>query len=185
MRRVVAGTIIGMNKIKQQRFNNYLNSYPTLRVSDCVPFYFCPRSIMLNVIFQANDPELFYKGGQKPIVHLVADLHTSTTWAAQNKKRWVFTLSNAGSKYFEDRNNLNQLDEINWQAVRANQWSRRFVSSSIHEGKQAEFLMEHCFPWNLIQSIGVHSPDIYQQVINILSTNNHQPSVQLKPEWYY
>jgi len=52
-------------------------SYPDLYVGDYVPFYFCPRSIMLFIIHQANHPELDYRGGQVPIVHLQADLHTS------------------------------------------------------------------------------------------------------------
>jgi hypothetical protein len=55
--------------------------------ADCVPFYFCPRSIMLYILYQANDPELTYRGGQGPIVHLEADLRASVAWADQNKKR--------------------------------------------------------------------------------------------------
>ena len=30
---------------------------------------------------------------------------------------WAFTLSNAGAYYFKDRADLNQLDEIKWDAV--------------------------------------------------------------------
>ena len=60
------GTAIGMNSIKQRRLNSTLNSYPNLRIGDCVPFYFCPRSIMLYLIHQANHPELRYRGGQDP-----------------------------------------------------------------------------------------------------------------------
>lgn len=42
------GTTIGMGKIKERRMNELtLDSYPDLYVGDCVPFYFCPRSIML------------------------------------------------------------------------------------------------------------------------------------------
>ena len=43
-----AGTTIGMNSIKQRRLTELtLSSYPDLYVGQCVPFYFCPRSIML------------------------------------------------------------------------------------------------------------------------------------------
>ncbi len=68
------GTAIGMNAIKERRLTYTLNSRPGLRVGDCAPFYFCPRSVMLYVICQANHPELTYRGGQGPIVHLEADL---------------------------------------------------------------------------------------------------------------
>ena len=54
---------------------------PGLNVGDCVPFYFCPRSVMLYLIHRANHPELDYRGGQGPIVHLEADLHEAANWA--------------------------------------------------------------------------------------------------------
>ncbi len=57
------GTSIGMNKIKQRRLKELkLKSYPDLYIGQCVPFYFCPRSIMLYVIHQGN-PDLIYEGG--------------------------------------------------------------------------------------------------------------------------
>ena len=99
-RRQESGTAIGMDGIKQRRRNNPLSSHPDLRVGDCVPFYFCPRSVMLFVIHKANHPELSYHGGQEPIVHLEADLRQTVAWAEENNQRWAFTLSNAGANYF-------------------------------------------------------------------------------------
>ena len=136
-----SGTVIGMNTIKARRLNELtLASHAGLHVGECAPFYFCPRSVMLYLIHRRN-PELSYLGGQGPIVHLVADLHEAVNWAAQNGRRWAFTLSNAGSYYFEDRADLDQLHEINWNAVNTNQWS----GSPTKEQKQAEFLVEHGF----------------------------------------
>ena len=91
------GTTIGMNGIKQRRLTKTLTSHPDLRVGDCVPFYFCPRSVMLYVISQRNHQELTYQGGQAPIVHLEADLRQTIVWAEKHKQRWAFTLSNAGA----------------------------------------------------------------------------------------
>lgn len=186
VRRTPAGTTIGMNDIKERRLNDlFLTSYPELHVGDCVPFYFCPRSIMLYIIYCCNNSSLTYRGGQEPIVHLQADLHNCVAWAAQHDKRWAFTLSNAGAYYFEDRCNLAQLSEINWQAVRTNRWSGSGISSSIKEGKQAEFLLEYCFPWHLIERIGVHSEVIYKKVANVLPVGGHRPQVEIKTDWYY
>jgi len=175
----LSGTTIGMSNIKQRRLQLPFNSYPNLRVGDCVPFYFCPRSIMLYIIHQTNHPDLSYRGGQEQIIHLEADFHKSVQWASLNNRRWVFTLSNAGAYYFEDRNNLAQLNEIDWDAVQATNWA------GCKEGKQAEFLMEQRFPWHLIERIGVHSRMILQQAVNTLSANGHRPIIELKPEWYY
>ncbi len=48
LRRKPPGTTIGMNSIKQRRLDELtLTSHPDLRVGECVPFYFCSRSIML------------------------------------------------------------------------------------------------------------------------------------------
>ena len=88
VRRVPPGTTIGMNSIKQRRLNElHLSSHPALFVGDCVPFYFCPRSVMLYLIYQGNHPELGYRGGQAPIVHFEADLHAVVAWADAQARR--------------------------------------------------------------------------------------------------
>lgn len=180
------GTTIGMGSIKTRRLKELmLTSHPELYVGDCVPFYFCPRSIMLYLIYQANHPDLGYRGGQGQIVHLEADLHETVTWAQENNRRWAFSLSNAGAYYFEDRCDLRQLNEINWPAVQSTRWSGNGVSRSITEGKQAEFLMEERFPWQLIKRIGVHSRSVYPDVINAIQACRNRPQVEIKPEWYY
>ena len=180
------GTTIGMNSIKTRRLAELtLTSHPGLYVGQCVPFYFCPRSIMLYLLHQANHPELIYRGGQSPIVHLEADLHSTVAWAQEQGRRWAFTLSNAGAYYFEDRANLSHLNEVNWAAVQANRWSGNGIDRSIKEGKQAEFLIEQNFPWYLVERIGVHSLPTYLQVTNSLPANGHRPLIEIKTDWYY
>ena len=126
IRRAPAGTTIGMSSIKQRRLNELrLSSHPDLHVGDCVPFYFCPRSVMLYLIYQGNHPEMAYRGGQGPILHFEADLNAVVAWANAQAARWAFTLSNAGSYFFEDRNDLARLNEINWTAVQARDWRTR------------------------------------------------------------
>lgn len=179
IRRAPAGTTIGMSSIKQRRLTLPLGSHPSLHVGDCVPFYFCPRSVMLYLIYQGNHQELAYRGGQGPILHFEADLHAAVAWANAQAARWAFTLSNAGSYFFEDRNDLARLGEIDWTAVQARDWRAH------KEGKQAEFLLEHRFPWHLIERIGVQSANVYRQVVNALPPNGHRPAVEVRTDWYY
>lgn len=180
LRLQLPGTTIGMSSIKHRRLNELtLASHPDLHVGDCVPFYFCPRSIMLYVIHQANHPELHYTRGQEPIIHLEADLRQTVDWAEKHNMRWAFTLSNAGARYFEDRCDLAQLSEIDWAAIDALNWKQ------CKEGKQAEFLIEHQFPWNLVSRIGVYSQQVSRQVTGALRTYSHKPLVLIKSEWYY
>ena len=180
------GTVIGMSRIKQRRLTELtLASHPGLFVGQCVPFYFCPRSVMLYLIWRANDPDLAYRGGEEPIVHLEADLEACVQWAQQSGHRWAFTLSNAGARYFEDRSSLDALDEVDWDAVAATKWSGSGVASSVKDGKQAEFLVERHFPWQLVERIGTRSREAAQQVAAAMAGQAHRPVVEIKTDWYY
>lgn len=177
------GTTIGISRIKEQRRTHSLTSYPKLYVGDCVPFYFCPRSVMLYIIWRANHQKLTYRGGQKPIIHLVADLKQVVNWANNHQKRWAFTTSNAGAKSFHDYNSLNNLNKVNWDAVSARFWSDEDIKAK----KQAEFLMEEFFPWHLIESIGVRSKHVLTDVEEIINSNSnsYKPKVSVETKFYY
>lgn len=174
------GTVIGMSRIKQRRLQLPIASRPGVMVGGCVPFYFCPRSVMLYLLYRGNDPDLNYQGGQDPIIHLEFDLHRVVEWAEAHGRRWAFTLSNAGARYFEDRCDLGDLGEINWAAVGARQWS-----GALKEGKQAEFLVEREVPWDLVDRIGVRTDAMGQRVLRATSLANHRPGVEIKLDWYY
>ena len=179
--RAQQGTTIGMSGIKQRRLSLPVDCHPGDHVGEYVPFYFCPRSIMLYVIYCANHPELAYRGGQGPIVHLEADLHQTIAWANADGRRWAFSLSNAGAVYTQFRSRVDQLDEVNWVAV----GSTDFRASDIKEGKQAEFLVHHSFPWSLVERIGVLSREVAQQVANATDGAAHRPALEIRRDWYY
>lgn len=172
---------IGMGSIKQRRLGLPVKCKPGDKVGEYVPFYFGPRSIMLYMIHAANHPELVYRGGQGPIVHLEADLNEAIAWADADGRRWAFTLSNAGSAYAEFRADPRQLDEVNWGAVAATD----FRNPEIKEGKQAEFLMREFFPWTLIRRIGVHSSTVQSRALRAMAGTGHRPPVEVIPNWYY
>ncbi len=175
----LGGTMIGMSHIKQRRLTNSLQSHSGLTVGQCVPFYFCPRSIMLYIISQQRHGDISYRGGQAPIIHLQADMNKVVLWAQQNNKRWAFTDSNAGSLYFNDYCSQNDLNHIDWNAVNAHSWVQ------CKEKKQAEFLMEEQFPWSLVEAIGVYSQVQVQQVSVYMNSTTHRPPVSVQRNWYY
>ncbi len=177
--RGVSGTEIGLSNIKERRLGNELESHPGLHVGDCVPFYFCTRSVMLYVINMSNHPQLEYRGGQEPIIHLEADLHQTVARADANQRRWAFTSSNAGAYYFDDFSALNDLNSLDWGAIKATDWR------DCQETKQAEFLVEGSFPWELVSRIGVRSRRVGDRVLSTIQPHSHRPSVVIKPGWYY
>lgn len=174
------GTTIGMGKIKQRRLNLRVETHPGLMVGACVPFYFCPRSVMLYLIHQANHADLAYRGGQGPIVHLELDLRRVVKWAEKHGLRWTFTLSNAGSFYFEERTASDDLGDINWEAVWVRHWA-----GPLMDGKQAEFLVEREVAWKLVSRIGVHSNAVGQRALRAIAGASHQPPVEVISDWYY
>lgn len=73
-----------MDGIKHRRLNELtLTSHPGVFVGQCVPFYFCYRSVMLYLLWQANHPNLAYRGGEHPIVHLEFNASES------GRERWL------------------------------------------------------------------------------------------------
>ena len=170
-----------MGSIKQRRLGLPVKCHPGDHVGDYVPFYFCPRSIMLFLIHRANHPELTYRGGQEPILHLEADLHETVVWATGKAQRWAFSLSNAGAVYTEFRNQLDQLGEVDWTAVAATD----FREAQVKEGKQAEFLVREFFPLHLVRRIGVESSSIQNRVLRELSGSGHRPVVEVRRDWYF
>lgn len=135
---------------------------------------------MLYVIHCGNHPELTYRGGQDPIVHLQADLYQVVQWADGNGVRWAFSLSNAGARYAEFRSSLQSLHELDWDSVAA----RDFRDPDVKERKQAEFLVYEFFPFDLIERIGVRTSDIQTSASRALSGAGIAVPVEVRPEWY-
>ena len=102
-------------------------------------------------------------------------------WAQSKQRRWAFTDRNGGSRvvwFFDD---LASLDQLNWTAIEATQWSE----PTIKEGKQAEFLVYGLFPWGLVERIGVRDERVAEQVRRAIAGAEHQPPVAVEPSWYY
>ena len=179
------GTTIGMSAIKEQRLSRPVPCHLGDYVGDYVPFYFCSRSVMLYMVHKANDPQLSYRGGQEPIVHLEADLRDVVAWADSIGRKWAFTLCNARAGYADFRSSLDDLGDIDWAAVNATRWGGQGISSDVKEGKQAEFLIHGSFPWYLVSRIGVLSVSTSSRVSRILARSQHCPKVEIKKNWYY
>lgn len=174
-------TTIGMQNIKTARLAMPVRCHPGTFVGEFVPFNFCPRSVMLNMIWYGNNVNLGYRGGQQPIVHLEASLAETVDWAELNDRRWAFTLANARAAYVSFRASLENLGEVNWDAVAATD----FRLADIKEAKQAEFLVQQSFPWHLVERIGVHSQRIVSRVSDAMQGAAHRPRIEIRRDWYY
>lgn len=140
---------VGMPDIKRRRMLLPVKCHDGDCVGDYVPFYFCPRSVMLYIISKANHPGLMYREGQDNIVHLEADLFETIEWAEHESRRWAFTTSNAGAVYAAFYNDRDMLTAVNWEAVQ----SRDFRDQAVKEGKLSSYCTA-CFPGRLLGELG-------------------------------
>lgn len=174
-------TAIGMSNIKQRRLRWVVPCHAGTHVGDYVPFYFCPRSVMLFLIHKGNHPELTCKTGQREVVNLEADLLDVVNWANSVGRRWAFTTVNASATYASFFADLGSLDQIDWAAVR----STDFRDRDVKEHKQAEFLLHQDFPWELVAKIGVMSTAVKVKAEAAMQGVTHKPTVVVEPSWYY
>jgi hypothetical protein len=180
-RRGGPATSNGMSRIKERRLSLPVPCHPGDHVGDYVPFFFCPRSVMLYILHRGNRPGLTYHEGQEPIIHLAADLYDVLAWANAHERRWAFTLANAATAYATFRNDVSHLYEIDWFAVATN----NFQARDVQERKQAEFLLHGFFPWELVSRIGVHSRGILMQARASVAAATHRPDVSIQRGWYF
>lgn len=174
--------VVGMTAIKRRRLQELeVHCHAGTMVGEYVPFYFCPRSVMLYILHKGNHPDLTYWDGQDSIVHLVGDLRTTVAWADSAKRPWAFTKCNAGARYAQFFRDFQQLGNINWTAVE----STDFRDPDTKEGKQAEFLVHQSFPWEQVEEIGVCNAEVGARVKGILAGARHRPAVSVRRNWYY
>lgn len=182
IRQGLACTVVGMSEIKRRRLEELeVHCHPGTTVGQYVPFYFCPRSVMLYLLHRGNSPGLTYQGGQRPILHLEADLLATVEWSNAAGRRWAFSRGNAGAYYTRFFNDLDQLDMLDWDSIPQVDWR----DPDIKEAKQSEFLFETGFPWHLIERIGVIDNQVAQEVSALVNMAEHRPRVEVVRTWYY
>ena len=173
---------VGISEIKQRRLRKQAVGFDAdMTVGHFVPFNFCPRSIMLYILHRKNHPGLSYRDGQRPILHLEADLRDVIVWCESQGRPWAFTDCNAGSGYSNSFRSLKQLDQLDWESILSND----FREVRVKEAKQAEFLVLESFPWSLVRTIGVINDAIANRVREIVSVSDHQVDVRVERTWYF
>ena len=172
-------TIIGMSHIKQRRLTQIeVTCHPGTMVGDYVPFYFCPRSVMLYAIYIKHS-DLSYMEGQENILHLVT---TVGKILEIKPEKWAYSDGNAGAFYTRFYNDITKINEIlDWKAINAVDWR----DPAIKNAKQAEFLVYKKVPWKVFTAIGVFNEKVAKKVLKIIKKSIHQPQILIKPEWYY
>ena len=74
---------------------------------------------MLYLMYQGNHPDLDYRGGQDPIIHLEADLHAAVDWAKRRNDAGHLPCQTQVRTFLKTAADLSQLNEIDWDCRRS------------------------------------------------------------------
>lgn len=172
-------TDIAHQGIQDRRATTQVPLPPFGVVHDYVPFYFAPRSPMLYAISRGNVST--YSEGQDAILYLV----TSAQAVSANGLLFVFTDGHAIMAFSEFFNDMERLNVIDWELMRARYWADTQEDGDRVRRRNAEFLVHRRVPWNLIHEIGVINQDIRDEVRLLLTGQSHQPQIVVRRQWYY
>jgi hypothetical protein len=167
-------TVIGYTHIKERRMKEIRIACCGGRfVGEFVPFYYCPRSPMLFTINKGNTGHP--AGCQRTIVHLVSTVAVGIGL----ERSWAISDGNAGARYASFYANLKALAGLDWAAIRATDWRGKTSQ------KMAEFLVADFFPWTGFHAVGCYNGTVARQVLDLLNSQHHRPTVTVEPGWYY
>lgn len=168
---------IGHMHIKERRLNRVVPVGPGGTVGDYVPLYFAPLSPMLFAISRGAVEG--YAEGQKPVIYLRSTVEAVTDAGLS----WVFTEGHADMRFTDFFDDLKDLEKIDWDLMKARYWNDTNDDPDRKRRRQAEFLVQNFFPWQLVSYIGVYDRSIAETVSDIIKGGS--PEIGVQRGWYY
>lgn len=159
-------------------------------VHDFVPFYFAPRSPMLNAIEHGRVANCQWRQGD--IVHL----ETTVDQVLAGNVPFVFYDRNATLAFAQAFTDLARLDAVAWDMLTeqptldgfCKYWQNRYNVERYAdrmERRQAEFLVRDAVPLEQFVRIGVMDGNRANQVSTVLAASGVHLPVEVKPDWYF
>lgn len=158
-------------------------------IHDCVPFYFAPRSPMLNAINEGRVPDC--PNRQTDILHL----ETTVDAVVATGQPFVFFDRNATLDYSEPYTDLARLDQVAWALMTeapvldgfckyfGNKPGGRYADRM--ERRMAEFLVRDAVPLGCFTRIGAINAAIRDRAAAILARAGVALPVEAKTDWYF
>lgn len=170
---------IGSAELIDKRSRKMVPIPPEGSLSDYVPFYFTPYSIMMYNIRTGYGG--ITKRENKDIVIFVSSLHHIHKLGLP----YIFTDQHAyaaGTEFFSD---LAELSRIDWTLLQ----NRNFKTNDADPGRQlryqAEALVHRHVPLNALLGIGCHSDAVRQKLESIIAASGGTITVKTTPKWYF
>src|SRR6266513_658797 len=102
-------------------------------------------------------------GCQRNILHLVSTMAEGLATG----KQWAISSGNAGAYHTTFAAEIEALDSLDWEAIRATQWQGK------QHQKMAEFLVRAFSPWTAIKQLECLNSAIATKVYDMLHQTKH------------
>jgi len=170
---------IGNTDLIQARHTREVPIAPGGVLSDYIPFYFTPFSIMMFNI------KTGYGGirhiPNEEIVILCGSLHD----LAAMGRPFVFTNQHAYPVTAEYFNDLGELNCIDWQILRKRDFKHNPEDPGKKERYQAEALAYQQLPIADFRGVACHNPTVQAQLQNQVAQRGLQLNIISRPDWYF
>ena len=148
-------------------------------LEDYVPFYFTPCSVMLfNIVTGYND---ITKRERDEIIIIVSSLEMLEAHGVV----FVFTDRHALVAYAQFFSDVRDLDRIDWELLRARDFSRSDTDFGKVERYQAEALGHRAVPVSALLGIACHSDTSKATVESMLADAEVDLRVVVKRGWFF
>ena len=98
---------------------------------------------------------------------------------------FAFTNGHAYARYSKYFDQLSDLDKLDWEVIKAQQWSRTQDDNDRQRRKQAEFLIHQHVPVAAIAAIVVYDQEMADWAVPLLAAAGVNFKVVVFPKWYY
>jgi len=170
---------IGSTDLISKRATKAVPIPPGGRLSDYVPFYFTPWSIMMLNIHTGHGG--ITRRTNKDIVIFVSSIHR----LHELELPFVFTNQHAYAIDTQFYSAPADLKEIDWPLLQ----SRNFKTDDADPGKQlryqAEALVHRRVPRNALLGVGCHDDAVRQKLESLIAHAGLPLTVKTVPSWYF
>jgi hypothetical protein len=172
---------VGNKDIKSNRETIEVTCGPGGKVCDYVPFYFAPRSPMLNAIMRGNVEGVSSDQGR--LVYLV----TSTEAAYAAGLACVFTDGNAATfhitRFEDDPQKLES--HVDFPLMKAKYWFNTEEDPDRRRRRMAEFLIHGSAPLEIFAGIAAIDAAVEAKVRTMVDDAGRSLRVVRRPGWYF
>lgn len=169
---------IGNADLIDKRRNRCVPTAPAGMLSDYVPFYFTPFSVMMKNIHSGRSVQ---QRSNEEIVILVSSLYR----VEQLNLPFVFTNAHAYPDWTNYYNDLAHLDEIDWPILQRRDFKRDPDDPRKMERYQAEALIHHHLPITGLLGIMCYNDAMKKRIEQDVAARGLALPVHARPGWYF